>query len=139
MTLKILPIGPKCMPRVFPMVKSYIEDALKTTDDCTIDQVEFYLKDGSWELVTAVDEEGEFKGAYVLTIMNSPNDRTAMIILAAGKGLAGQDIFDQLCNYVKGLGATRVQALAKESAARLYGRVGLKEKAILVEKRLWAD
>ena len=139
MSLEIRKVNVENIAQIFPSVKSYIEQGLKRSDDCTIDQVKLYLMNGSWELLVAVDEKNAINGCYVLSLVNSSNDRTAMIVSAAGKGLAGQEIFNQVCMYVKGLGATRIQALASESAARLYKRVGLTEKAILVEKRLWVE
>jgi len=139
MNLSIRTVGAEQVAQLFPAVESFIGQGLSNTDDCTVDQVKLFLMNGTWQLLVVIDEKNLIVGCYVLSIVNSPNDRTATIVAASGKGLAGQEIFDQVCEYVKALGATRVQALAKESAARLYGRVGLKEKAILVEKRLWAE
>jgi len=139
MNLSIKTVGAERIAQLFPAVEGFIGQGLSNTDDCTVDQVKLFLMNGTWQLLVVIDEKNLIVGCYVLSIVNSPNDRTATIVAASGKGLAGQEIFDQVCEYVKALGATRVQALAKESAARLYGRVGLKEKAILVEKRLWAE
>ena len=139
MSLSIRTVGAERIAQLFPAVEGFIGQGLSNTDDCTVDQVKLFLMNGTWQLLVVIDKKNLIVGCYVLSIVNSPNDRTATIVAAAGKGLAGQEIFDQVCEYVKALGATRIQALAKESAARLYGRVGLKEKAILVEKKLWAE
>ena len=139
MSLEIRRIGLKCMPRVFPEVKGLINEGLKDTDDCTADDAKEYLERGDWQLFAAFNANNEIKGVYVTTINYAPTGKIAVIISAAGKGLASMEVFGQLCDKVKELGAVKVQALAKESAARLYKHVGFKEKAILVEMKLWAE
>jgi hypothetical protein len=139
MNLEVRQIGLKCIPKFFPLVKDLIDAGLQDTDDCTADDAKEYLEQGIWQLCIAFSSENEIKGVYVTTINPSPTGKIAIIISAAGSGLASQEVFSQLCEVFKGLGATKVRALAKESAARLYKRVGFTEKAILVEKKLWAE
>jgi len=139
MTLEVRQIGPKCMPRVFPEVKGLIDEGLKDTDDCTADDAKEFLMRGDWQLYAAFNVENEIKGVYVTTINPSPTGKIAVIISAAGRSLASMEVFSQLCDKVKELGAVKIQALAKESAARLYKHVGFKEKARLVEMKLWVE
>lgn len=139
MSLKIHPVSVERIPRTLPEVESLIKSGLDHTDDCTIEQAKVYLSSGAWGLLVAVDDEVEIQGVFMYSIANSPNDRTASIISAGGKGIINNEVFDQVCEFFKSLGATRVQALARQSAARLYERIGMNEKAILTERRLWAD
>jgi hypothetical protein len=139
MSLIVQQIGPKCVPKVFPQVRNLIASGLEDTDDCTAEDAKGYLERGEWQLYAAFNTENEIKGVYVTTINYSPTGKIAVIISAAGSGLASQEVFGQLCEAFKVSGATKVQALAKESAARLYKRVGFKNKAILVEKTLWVE
>lgn len=136
MNLELRQIGPKCMPRVFPQVKDFIAEGLKDAGDCTAEDSKEYLMRGGWQLFAAFDAENIIKGAYVTTLNESPTGKIGVIISAAGRGLASQEVFGQLCERFKELGAVKVQALAQESAARLYKRVGFENKAILVEKML---
>ena len=138
MSLEVRLIGPKCLSAMFPRVQGYIAKGLKDTDDCTANDAKVYLERGDWQLFAVFNEENELKGAYVTTLNQAPTGKIAVIISAAGDGLASQEVFSQLCEAFKVSGATKVQALAQESAARLYKRVGFKNKAILVEKTLWA-
>ena len=139
MSLTVQQIGPKCMPMVFPQVRNFIASGLEDTDDCTAEDAKEYLERGDWQLYAAFNANNEIKGVYVTTINYSPAGKIAVIISAAGKGLASMEVFSQLCDKVKELGAVKIRALAKESAARLYKHVGFKEKAILVEMKLWAE
>lgn len=136
MSLEVRLIGSKCMPRVFPQVKNYIASGLEDANDCTVDDAKEYLMRGDWQLFVVFNAENEINGAYVTTYNPAPAGKIAIIISAAGKGLASQDVFSQLCEIFKVSGAIKVQALARESAARLYKRVGFDNKAILVEKIL---
>jgi len=139
MSLEVRQIGLKCMPRVFTQVKDLIAEGLKDTDDCTADDAKGYLERGDWQLFAVFNAENEIKGVYVTTLNHAPAGKIAVIISAAGSGLASSEVFGQLCESFKAFGAVRVRALAKESAARLYKRVGFEDKAILVEKKLWAE
>lgn len=118
-----------------PLVKHHIEAGLAHSD-VNYEQARVYLTNGSWVLLIALNEQEQLLGAYTLTFTNTPSDRVAIIASAGGRGLASQSAFDQVCEIAKNFGATKIQALARESAARLYARVGLVERASLMEKKL---
>lgn len=118
-----------------PLVKHHIEAGLADSD-LNYEQARVFLTNGSWLLLIALDEQENLLGAYILAFANNPADRVATIVSAAGRGLASQSAFEQICEIAKSFGATKIQALAKESAARLYRRVGLIERASLMEKKL---
>lgn len=119
------------------LARSHIEAGLKDSG-LSFDQARVFLSNGSWILLIALDGEN-LVGAYTLTMANEPNDRVATIVSAGGRGLASTDCFEQVCQIAKTLGATKIQALAKPAAARLYKRAGLVERAVLLEKRLWVE
>jgi hypothetical protein len=128
-------VHPNQVPQLLPVVRSYIERGLEFTDSCNVDHTCAYLVTGAWTLLVAVVAD-KIEGAYVLALSNTPTDRTALIVSAAGAGLASQEAFDQVKEIAKQMGATQIQVLARESAARLYKRVGLSEKATLMEIKL---
>lgn len=139
MTLKVHEIDVNYLPIFLPLAKKYIEEGLKHTDDCNADDAEKYIKTGEWKLLAVFNEENLVTGAYVITYNDSPTGRMAIIISAAGKELASKAVFDQLCDVVKANGALKIRASTRKSVARLYKQVGFESKAILVEKKLWAD
>lgn len=118
-----------------PLVKDHIEAGLADSD-LNYEQARVFLTNGSWMLLIALDDKDDLLGAYIIAFSNNPSDRIATIVSAAGRGLASQSAFDQICEIAKSYGATKIQALAKQSAARLYRRVGLAERASLMEKKL---
>ena len=123
------------VPQVLPSVKTHIASGLDFTDSCTVEHACAYLVTGAWVLLVAV-VDAQIQGAYVLSFSNTPTERTAFIVSAAGAGLASQNAFEQVKNIARELGATQIQVLARDSAARLYKRVGLTEKATLMEIKL---
>jgi hypothetical protein len=118
-----------------PLVKDHIEAGLADSD-LNYERARVFLTNGSWMLLIALDDNDDLLGAYIIAFSNNPSDRIATIVSAAGRGLASQSAFDQICEIAKSYGATKIQALAKQSAARLYKRVGLSERASLMEKKL---
>jgi hypothetical protein len=139
MTLKVQYVATDYIHSIFPNVEGFIKSGLDETDDCTIEQAKVFLSNGSWNLLVVTDEQSEIHGVFMYAVLNETNDRTASIISAGGKGIINNQVFNQVCDYFKSLGATRVQALAKKSAARLYEKINMNAKAILTERRLWAD
>jgi hypothetical protein len=136
--LVIRPIPLELVNQFMTLARPHIEAGLSNSD-LSFDQASVFLSNGSWQLLIALDEQENLQGAYTLALANEPNDRTATIVTAGGRGLADPAAFEQVCAIAKSYGATKIQALAKESAARLYRRAGLVEKAILMEKKLWAE
>jgi hypothetical protein len=128
-------VHPDLVPQLMPVVSEFIASGLAHTDSCTLEHAQVYLANGTWTLLVASENE-KITGAYVLSFYNEPTDRIALIVSAAGGGLASQDAADQVFNIARARGATKMQVLARESAARLYKRVGLVEKAALMEIKL---
>ena len=62
-----------------------------------------------------------------------PNYRVGFIMGMAGKSIVNKDVYEQVCKFIKTNGATRVQCTARESAARLYEKVGMKQRHIIME------
>ena len=122
--------------QIFSKVESFIKDGLDYSDDFTVDQAKMCLLNGSMDLFVVVDDDDLIHGVFVISTSNGANYRTSIVVSAGGKGIANNAVFDQVCEMLRSAGVTRVQALARESAARLYEQVGFKKKSILTEKRL---
>lgn len=128
-------VHPDLVPRLMPEVSEMIASGLAHTDSCTLEHAQVHLANGNWTLLVAVEDE-KIKGIYVLSFYNEPTERIALIVSAAGRGLTSKEASDQVFEYARSRGATKMQVLARESAARLYKRVGLTEKATLMEIKL---
>jgi hypothetical protein len=122
--------------QVWPQAKPYVALGLEHASAHTIEHAEVYFSTGAWTLLVAVVEDNSVIGAYAVAFQNEPGARSAFIVSAGGVGLAGPEAFDQVKAITKSMGATKIQVLARESAARLYKRVGLEEKATLMEIKL---
>jgi hypothetical protein len=123
--------------QTLPLVKHHIAAGLEHSDDCTAEQAQVFLANGQWLLYVATDVVDKIHGVFVVAVNSGPNDRTATIISAGGKSIINSLVFDQLCNLLLVEGVTRVQALARDSAARLFKKIELFKKANLVERKLW--
>jgi hypothetical protein len=87
------------------------------------------------DLVTWGSPLGSLK-FQAINFMNMLNDRIAFITALAGKDVVNEDIFKQVCDIAKVNGATKIQCAARESAAKLYKQVGMKERHIILEATL---
>ena len=134
--MKVQTVGVEYITQIWSAVAPYIERALQYTDDYSLDQVKVFLTTGSWILLVAVDDLQQIHGVATVAFHNGVNDRTAIITTLGGRQVVNQDIFDQVCRIVRGMGATRVQVYTRDSAIRLYEQVGIKKKATLMEIKI---
>jgi hypothetical protein len=104
--------------------------------DYTLDQIKAFLANGNWVLLVATDEENVIHGVASISFYNMPNYRVGFITAMAGKTIVNEDVYAQVCSFIKANGATRVQCAARESAARLYKQVGMQERHVIMETKL---
>ena len=136
MTLKVQPVNVQYITQIWPMVEKFMVEAAKCSDDYSADQIKVYLTTGNWLLLVIVDEYNHVHGAITLTFNNEANYRTAFITAIGGKNIVNDKLFSEVQQILKSAGATRIQAYAKDSAARLYEKIGLSKKATLMEIKL---
>jgi hypothetical protein len=134
MTLKVQPVYPESVHQIWPLVEDMFVKANKhDAGDYTLEQIKALLANGSWLLLVATDEENTIHGAASLNFYNMPNYRVGFITAMAGRAIVNEEVYAQVCDIAKANGATRVQCAARESAARLYKQVGMKERHIIME------
>ena len=118
-------------------VSLFISNALEyAEDDYTLDQVKVYLSTGQWILIVAINEKDEIVGCSTICFYNYPNDRVAFVTTIGGKFISDSQIFKQFKEVLKSFGATKIQGAARESIARLWRRIGFKERHIIVEAKI---
>ena len=138
MVLTIRPVYPTHFHQTWPLVEELFIKANKyDAGDYTVEQIKASLADGSWLLLVATDEENNIHGAASINFYNMPNYRVGFITAMAGKAIVNEDVYGQVCAILKANGATRVQCAARQSAARLYKQVGMEERHIIMETKLW--
>ena len=137
MTLTVKPVFTDHFHQTWPLVEDFFKAVLKVdAEEYTIDQIKGLLSQGIWLLLVAVDDQNEIHGAASINFMNMLNDRIAFITALAGKDVVNENIFKQMCDIAKVNGATKIQCAARESAAKLYKQVGMKERHIILEATL---
>lgn len=137
MTLVIRPVPLNYVHQTWPLVESFLADALKWgDDDYTVEQAKVYLVSGDWLLVVATDEDNKVHGAAAIRFNNLPNARVAFVIAIGGKLISNKDTYEQFTALLKGYGATKIQGAARESIARLWTRYGFKERYRIVEAKI---
>jgi hypothetical protein len=136
MTLTVKHVSVEHFHPTWLLVEDLFIKANKYGSDYTIEQIKALLANGSWALVVATDEENVIHGVAAIHFYNMPNYRVGFIVATAGKAIVNEDVYGQICSFIKANGATRVQCAARESAARLYKQVGMEERHIIMETKL---
>jgi hypothetical protein len=137
MTLTVQPVNVAYFHQTWELVEELFVKANKyDSGDYTIDQIKAFLANGTWVLLVATDEENVIHGVASISFYNMPNYRVGFITAMAGKTIVNEDVYAQVCSFIKANGATRVQCAARESAARLYKQVGMQERHVIMETKL---
>jgi hypothetical protein len=134
--MKIQHVDINYVNQIWPQVEQFIDAALAYQDDYTLEHAKVFVTNGTWTLVVALDEEGVMHGAATVQFCNRPNDRVAFVITTGGRMIVNQETFEQFAALLKAFGATYVECATRESTARLYERVGMKEKYRVVGAKL---
>lgn len=122
--------------QLWSQVSGYLDDALQYADgDYSLEQVKVFLSTGQWQLLI-VNDDKVIHGAIAVSYANYPNDRVAFITAIGGKWISDKESYKNFCDVLKAHGATKIQGAARESVARLWRRLGFREKHIIVERAI---
>jgi hypothetical protein len=140
MNLTVRPVDVNHIQQVWPMVESYIQEAIDKGGDFpewangyNLSHVQGFVTSGQWLLFVAVDEERVIHGAMTVSFLNYPMHRVAFVTTTGGKFIANPELLEQLKALVKVHGATKIQAFCRESMVRLLSRAGFEPRNMLVE------
>jgi hydroxyethylthiazole kinase-like sugar kinase family protein len=138
MSIQVQPVNIQHIHSVWNAVEPFIKSAEEKSGDVeyTAEQVKVYLITGQWQLLVVVTETQEICGAIVVNYISYPSDRVAFITAIGGKSIATEEGYNSMCQVLRSFGVTKIQGVARESVARLWQRLGFKERAILVEAKL---
>jgi hypothetical protein len=126
--MKVEHVPLEWVTRTWEGVKDYIASAVEFgKGDYTIDQIRGYASQGHWDMLIAVDG-GVIHGVATMHVYNRPNDRVALVTTAGGKMISNEDTFSQVKSYAASRGATVIECAARDSASRLFKRLGFEEK-----------
>jgi hypothetical protein len=120
---------------VWPLVEPMLDKALLVSqNDYDIRHLKLYVTSKAQTLLVAV-EDNKIVGAATLSLVNYPNYRVATIIAMGGKAIVKPEVFEQVVQWAKAQGATKIRAAARESQARLYRqKAGLDTTMYVIEK-----
>lgn len=130
-------VEPEWIYSVWPKVVDYIDRSVKEgTGEFSSEHIKSWLVSGQQTLIIIVDNE-EIVGCGTVQFINYPNHRVAFITSCGGFGIVSPEVFDQIEDWMKSMGATKIQAWAKDAQARLYRQaVGFTVPCNIVEKSL---
>jgi hypothetical protein len=123
--------------QVWSQASAYINNALEFADeDYSLDDVKNYLISGQWSLLIVIDDDNKLRGAITVAYAKYPNNKVAYITAIGGKWISDKESYKNFVNVLKDNGATKIQGAARESVARLWRRLGFREKHIIVERSI---
>ena len=138
--LTITYVEPNYIQKVWPSVKDYIATALKkgtenkgVMPDYNLDHVQSYLARGDWLLIVAADEDKHIHGCATVSFTNYPMSRVAFVTSTAGRWITQKTEFNKFKTLLQAHGATKIQALGRDSIVRLCKRHEFESVNTLIE------
>ena len=135
---KVQIVAPNNVYTVWNDVESFLNASINISGgDITIDQLKLILARGEQTLLVSTDDKGKLNGAMTVEFQNLPNNRVMFITALGGNGIVNNETFEQVENWARMQGATKVSAWAQESQARLYKiKANFNTVRMVVEKDL---
>jgi hypothetical protein len=135
--MKVEQVPPQYIHQVWPDVVGFIKDALQYgCGEYNADQMKVMILRGEQILLVAV-EENAVKGAATVQFIDYPNYRVAYVTSIGGRLIANKDMFNELTDWCKFNGASKIQGAARESIERLWKRLfNFERRYVIVEKDL---
>ena len=117
-------------------VEAMLDSALAhSAGEYNLDQLKLMLVEGKQVLLVLVDEANKIETAFTVEWINHPNHRIAFLTAIGGK--TDVSSFNQLKEWVKVNGGTKIQGATFESVARLLKtKLGFENRYIIVEYAL---
>lgn len=136
MKLDVLYVEPEFIQQVWPDVEGFIADALKHSGgEYTAEQLKVLVVRKEQSLLIGVNDG--IKGAATVQFIDYPNHRVAFVTAIGGKLISNAENFQQLINFCKANGATKIQGAARESVERLWKRLfKFERRYAIVEKNI---
>jgi len=132
MKLIVQPVGTQYVHQTWPLVEELFAKANKyDTGDYTLDQIRGLLANGSWVLLVAIDEENNIHGAASVSFYNMPNYRVGFITAMAGKAIVNEDVYGQVCSFIRRMGLQEFSALLENLQLDCINRLVWKSATLL--------
>jgi hypothetical protein len=136
MKLIVHPVNSEFVQQLWPKVEKFIFSALEYSNgEYTAEQLKVLVVRREQILLIGIDEENTIHGAATVQFIDYPNYRVAFITTIGGRLIASVENFEQLVNWCKSCGATKIQGVARKSIERLWKRLfNFENRYSIVEK-----
>jgi hypothetical protein len=136
MSLTVQFVKPEFVHIVWPDVKVFLESALEhSAGEYTAEQLKVLIVRGEQVLLVAASESDGIKGAATVQFIDYANYRVAFITAIGGRLIAKPETFEQLVDFCRANGASKIQGAARESIERLWKRLyNFERRYAIVEK-----
>lgn len=111
-----------------------LAEACKRCDDVTGDQLKLMLARGEFDLIGWADDTPQAWAA--VTIQQLPNLRSLYIYAIWGRGKASREALNQLVEYARHNGCTRIRGACDETISRLWRRYGFTPAYTVMELKV---
>jgi len=136
-TLVVRQVNPIHIHLIWGKIEEMLRRGLEhSQNEYNIDQLKVMIVEGKHILLVAEDGE-RLWGACTIAFENYPNERIAFMSCIGGKFIATQNCWEQLCDWIKLHGGSRIRGYAHPSVARLWHqRFGVETTYYVVDKKL---
>jgi phosphosulfolactate synthase (CoM biosynthesis protein A) len=122
---------------IWVRVEPYFKRALGKHDaEYSLEDIKQYVLDKKWKLFVSVNDDNTVNGAAVVSFLSYPKSYVAFVTCLGGRMLINKECFEKFVDLLRGYGADRLQGYVTDSIERLYKRINVFRKSVMVEMKL---
>ena len=134
--LELLTVNPGLLDFCWDEVRPLLARSCAYSEECSVDQMRVGILNGQYQLYV-IKSGGAVVGVAAVQIVQHPQFKAAHIAALAGKGLVGHPtLLHAFKAEMKAIGCSRLQFVARPSAARLYRQAGLTSDKLFFREAL---
>lgn len=123
--------------KVWPLAKSFIEEACKTNDGFSAEHILDFLEKGTMQLWMAVGEDNKVICVCVTEVRQYPNYRVCDLRITTGQDYERWvDYMDEICKWAKENDCKKMEVFARPGWERILKHKGFVKTHVQIEKKL---
>lgn len=123
MTVKVQHVESNYIHQIWPQVEPWFIPVFTKSnlnEYYSIENLKDYMVRGEHTLLVGINESNIIQGAASIQWLNFPNARIAYVAALGGNMIISKEYHQELINWVRAMGGTKIKGVARDSVARLW-------------------
>lgn len=131
--MRVIQIPKESVNQKWDEIKSWFSETERLTEqEFSIEQLKRFAETGQVILAVFQEDSGNIVGAFTIAFRDELNGRVAYLTMIGGRSVATKATFEEFKRFLRSFGANKIMGSASPAIARLWRRLGLTQKYVVV-------